>query len=160
MKIRTWLTKDIKKFISKSGNGKKIPMLELDDKTKLLKPKLDKDGQRVYHDMYDDIQKFKDTNSLERILKTMSGEDIENLSIVCDSPEMAKARSVDYTNVSTAEAMADLQSKLAKAHLTTDDLLNVIRQSLSKKSAPEKKQPNLVSEKTPEKDVKKDENKK
>lgn len=163
MKIRTQNSNDFNKYVSKSGNGRKIPQLELDEKTNLLKPKLDEHGKRVYHDLVDDIQKFKDTNSLARILKTMSGDDLESLSIICNSPDEAKAKSVDLTQVVDSDAMVDFANKLRKAHLSVDDLMFAIKQSVDKASkkqvSPEKKENVPVKQQSPEK-VENNENKK
>lgn len=140
MKIRTWLSNDFNDFKSNPGDGKKVPQFELNEKTNLLQVKLDKDGNRVFHNLYNDIQVFRDTNSIERILSLAQDGDIEKLDFRCTSEQEARSKDVDYTNIKTMAEMKDLQNKLASQGKTLDDLQNYILRLLKERSASVEKQ--------------------
>lgn len=131
MKIKTWKDNDCNAYVSNPGNGHAVPEFELDQKKMVLVPKLDKNGNRVVHDLYADIQSFKDDNSLERILQLAPEADIEKLSFTCTSAEEAAAKSVDITDIKTFADIKDLQNRLAQEGKTLDDLRNELASRLA-----------------------------
>lgn len=82
-------------FLTNSGNGKNVPQFYLDEKNKVIKPKLDKDGKQVMHSLYDDIQKNKNVNDYKKALML--------------NPKLMDADNVDWENMDVSE-MGDFET--------------------------------------------------
>lgn len=82
-------------FLTNSGNGKNVPQFYLDEKNKVIKPKLDKDGKQVMHSLYDDIQKNKNANDYKKALML--------------NPSLMDSDNVDWKDMDVSE-MGDFET--------------------------------------------------
>ncbi len=80
---------ELDEFQNNSGDGKEVPQFYLDEKNKVIKPKFDKDGNQVYHSLYDDIQKNRNANDYKKALVL--------------NPDMLKDFSPDWEDADVSE---------------------------------------------------------
>lgn len=104
MKIRNYYDKDLRNSFKccESGNGKKVPQYELVDG--VIKPKLDKDGNQVFHSLYADIQKHKNVNDYKKIINQAG---LENVSSAPDWKEQDLSDIGTFSELVAANAKVD-----------------------------------------------------
>ncbi|UPW36332.1 hypothetical protein [Peromfec virus RodF8_48] len=115
MKFCTFYNLDVKKQLKActSGNGKSIPQYEVDNG--VIVPKLDKDGNQIMYSLYDDIQKSKNVNDYQKLLKNGAGD------LVIKAPDW---KDNDITNIGTLSDIIAANDKVNQA-LVKNNVSNV-----------------------------------
>lgn len=144
IKFRTEFSNDFTKFVSNSGNGEAIPQYELDENNVVV-PKLDKNGKQVYHNLKADIQKNKNANDYQKLLKSgMEPQDIQLGSAGVYQDTTIAGAGVDLLNA---------QARLEASGMSYDDLRKIfdtIAAKYKKPQEPQKKQDVKIDEKKDE----------
>lgn len=143
-KFRTEFSNDFNDFVSNSGNGEAIPQYELDENNVVV-PKLDCDGKQVFHNLKADIQKNKNANDYQRLLK--SGVEPQDIKL---------GSAGVYQDTTIAGAGVDLlnaQARLEASGMSYDDLRKIfdtISAKYKQKQEPQKQEPQKQEQKKDE----------
>ncbi|AZL82737.1 hypothetical protein [Apis mellifera associated microvirus 57] len=147
-----------------AGDGKAVPQYYLDLKTLEIKKRMvevevidKKTGEKTVkleqatHSLYDDIQKFKDVNSIEKY------QQMVNDGIVTP-PTVPTGQEVDYTQTQDIERMYETLNKLNAVGVTPEQLIERYKaylQDLGKKVPETNKTLNSAQENAQSKEINK-----